>query len=313
MTAPEHQHIPVLLAETVAALSPVPGGRYIDATLGGGGHAQALLAASGPDGLLLGLDADPRAIDRVTKRLAAFESRITLVQSNFRHLARIAQEHGFEQVDGILLDLGVSSFHLDEAEQGFSFRQDGPLDMRMNPDSGPSAADLVNTLDAEELADILYRYGEERRSRRIARAIIAHRPINSTTQLADIIVGAIGRKPGARLHPATRTFQALRIAVNDELGALEAVLPQALQLLKPNGVLAVITFHSLEDRIVKHYFHHESRDCICPPRSPVCTCGHRAQIKELRRKGIIPSPTEMIQNPRSRSARLRAARKLSTH
>ena len=272
MNAPEHHHIPVLLAETLQALAPRPGGRYIDATLGGGGHTEAILEASSPDGRLLGLDADPRAIQRVAQRLAPFQSRITLVNSNFRHLTDIAQRHNFTAVDGILLDLGLSSFHLDEAEQGFSFRQEGPLDMRMNPGSGPSAADLVNTLDAEALADILYRYGEERRSRRIARAIIAHRPIHTTTQLADIVVAAIGRKPG--------------------------------------GILAVITFHSLEDRIVKHYFRQESRDCICPPRQPVCTCGHRAQLKELRRKGFVPSPTETEQNPRSRSARLRAAQKL---
>jgi 16S rRNA (cytosine1402-N4)-methyltransferase len=176
--------------------------------------------------------------------------------------------------------------------------------------SSPSAADIVNTLDADDLADILYRYGEERRSRRIARAIVANRPVTTTTQLADIVVRAVGRKPGTRLHPATRTFQALRIYVNDELGALEEALPQAVDLLKPGGVLAVITFHSLEDRIVKHYFRQESRDCICPPHTPICTCGHQAQIKEIHRKGLTPSPDEIARNPRSRSARLRAVRKL---
>jgi len=306
----QSKHTPVLLTETLEILSPRPRGRYIDATLGGGGHAEAILEASAPTGRLLGLDADPRAIERVAQRLARFGERVTLVQANFRHMATIAQAHGFAQADGILFDLGVSSYHLDEAEQGFSFLKEGPLDMRLNPLSGPSAADIVNSVDEETLADILYQYGEERRSRRIARAIVAHRPITTTTQLADVVVGAIGRKPGARLHPATRTFQALRIYVNDELGALEAALPQAISLLKPGGVLAVITFHSLEDRIVKHYFRQESRDCICPPHTPICTCGHKAQVELIHRKGLTPSPNEVARNPRSRSARLRAVRKL---
>ena len=310
MTSSQHFHIPVLLAETLQVLAPRPQGFYIDATLGGGGHAEAILEASAPAGRLLGLDADPRAIQRVSERLAGFASRITLVQSNFRHIAAVAREHGFQQVDGILFDLGVSSYHFEDATQGFSFSKEGPLDMRMDPTSGPSAADIVNTLDADDLADILYRYGEERRSRRIARAIVANRPVTTTTQLADIVVRAVGRKPGTRLHPATRTFQALRIYVNDELGALEEALPQAVDLLKPGGVLAVITFHSLEDRIVKHYFRQESRDCICPPHTPICTCGHQAQIKEIHRKGLTPSPDEIARNPRSRSARLRAVRKL---
>ena len=291
-------------------LAPHSGGLYIDATLGGGGHAEAILEASAPEGRLLGLDADPRAIARVQQRLARFGSRAILVQANFRSIAAVARAQQFQPVDGILFDLGVSSYQFDEAGQGFSFSQEGPLDMRMDPEFGPSAADLVNTLEADELADILYRYGEERRSRRIARAIVANRPITTTTQLADVVLKAIGRRPGARLHPATRTFQALRIAVNDELGALEAALPQALELLKPGGVLAVISFHSLEDRIVKHYFRQESRDCICPPHTPVCTCGHKARIKEIHRKGLTPSPDEIARNPRSRSARLRAVRKL---
>ncbi len=306
----QSKHIPVLLDEALQLLAPHSGGRYIDATLGGGGHAEAILEASAPEGRLLGLDADPRAIERVQRRLARFGSRIILARANFRRIAAVARARGFAQADGVLFDLGVSSYHLDEAEQGFSFSKEGPLDMRLNPDAGPSAADIVNTLDADDLADILYRYGEERRSRRIARAIVSNRPIHTTTQLAETVVKAVGRKPGARLHPATRTFQALRIYVNDELGALEAALPQALSLLKPGGVLAVITFHSLEDRIVKHYFRQESRDCICPPHAPICTCGHKAQIDILHRKGLTPSPDEIARNPRSRSARLRAVRKL---
>jgi len=310
VTSPQHSHIPVLLEEALQTLAPRSGGRYIDATLGGGGHAEAILEASAPEGRLLGLDADPRAIARVQQRLARFGPRAILAQANFRNIAAVARAQHFQPVDGILFDLGVSSYQFDEAGQGFSFSQEGPLDMRMDPEAGPSAADLVNTLEADDLADILYRYGEERRSRRIARAIVANRPIATTTQLAEVVLKAIGRRPGARLHPATRTFQALRIAVNDELGALEAALPQALDLLKPGGVLAVISFHSLEDRIVKHYFRQESRDCICPPHTPVCTCGHKARIKEIHRKGLTPSPDEIVRNQRSRSARLRAARKL---
>jgi len=303
------QHIPVLLDETLQILAPHSGGRYIDATLGGGGHARAILEASAPEGKLLGLDADPRAIHRIRQALGPYAHRAAIVQANFRHIAEIARQHDFTQVDGILFDLGVSSFHLDEADQGFSFSKEGPLDMRMDPSTGPSAAEIVNTLAPDDLADILYRYGEERRSRRIARTIVANRPITTTTQLADVIVRAVGRRPGARRHPATRTFQALRIYVNDELGALETALPQALTLLKSGGVLIVITFHSLEDRIVKHFFRQESRDCICPPQAPVCTCGHKAQVELIHRKGLTPSPEEISRNPRSRSARLRAVRK----
>jgi len=299
----------VLLEEALQVLAPHAGGRYIDATLGGGSHAEAILQASSPDGKLLGLDADPRALQRVQKRLARFAQRLTLVQSNFRRIAVVAREREFTQTDGILFDLGVSSFHLEEAAQGFSFNKEGPLDMRMDPSAGPSAADIINSLAVDDLADVLYRYGEERRSRRIARSIVANRPIATTTQLADVVIKAVGRKPGARIHPATRTFQALRIYVNDELGALEEALPQALSLLKPGGILAVITFHSLEDRIVKHYFRQESRDCICPPNIPICQCGHRAQVKEIHRKGLTPSPNEIARNPRSRSARLRTVQK----
>jgi len=304
------QHIPVLTKEVLKALSPHQGGKYIDATLGGGGHAEAILQASAPDGWLLGLDVDPRAIKRVEKRLRRFEDRVIIVKSNFRDIQTVAHQHQFDQVDGILLDLGISSFHLNEAQQGFSFQQAGPLDMRMDPSAGPTAAEIINTLEEIDLANIIYRYGEERRSRRIARAIIQNRPISTTTQLAEVVVKAIGRKPGSRIHPATRTFQALRIYVNDELGALEEALPQALSLLKTGGVLAIITFHSLEDRVVKHYFRQESRDCICPPHTVICQCGHKAQIKNLVRKGTVPSPEEIANNPRSRSARLRVALKL---
>ncbi|RME80454.1 MAG: 16S rRNA (cytosine(1402)-N(4))-methyltransferase RsmH [Caldilineae bacterium] len=303
------QHIPVLYQEVLDALQPRSGGRYIDATVGGGGHAEGILQASSPEGLLLGLDADAEAIERVRRRLAPFGHRLILEQANFRRLAQVAQAHGFDPVDGILLDLGVSSFHLEEAGRGFSFQSEGPLDMRMDRSQDLSAADVVNGFDAETLADILYRYGEERHSRRIARAIVQARPLHTTAELAAVVERALGGRRGTRIHPATRTFQALRIFVNDELGALQEALPQALSLLRPGGVLAVISFHSLEDRIVKQFFRRESRDCICPPEVPVCRCNHQAQIEELHRRGITPTPDEIQRNPRSRSARLRIARK----
>ena len=260
--------------------------------------------------MLLGLDASPNAIERTQERLARFGDRVTFVHSNFRHLKKIATRFDFTEVDGILFDLGLSSHQLDDPAQGFSFQEKGPLDMRLDFTQGETAAEVINRLDAQELADILYRYGEERSSRRIARAIVAARPIHTTTQLAEIISKAVGGRRGARKHPATRSFQALRIFINDELGALESALPQALDLLRPGGVLAVISFHSLEDRIVKRYFRHESQDCICPPSLPVCQCDHKARISELHRKGVPPTAEEIANNPRSRSARLRAARKL---
>ncbi len=306
----QQTHIPVLYQETLETLNPQTGGRYIDATLGGGGHSEGILNASSPNGLLLGLDASLDAIRRSQERLARFGERLTLVHSNFRNLQEIATSHDFTQVDGILLDLGVSSHQLGDPTLGFSFQDDGPLDMRLDFTQGETAAEVISRLDIQELADILYRYGEERKSRRIARAIVAARPIHTTTQLAEVISRAVGGRRGARLHPATRSFQALRIYVNDELGALETTLPQALNLLRPGGVLAVISFHSLEDRIVKHYFRHESRDCICPPHFPICQCNHKAQITVLHRKGIPPAAEEITSNPRSRSARLRAVRKL---
>lgn len=303
-------HVPVLYHEVLTMLAPQPGGRFIDGTLGGGGHAAGILGATAPDGRLLGMDADPRAVARSAQHLAEFGGRATLVHANFRRLSEVAQQHDFAAVDGILLDLGVSSFHLDDPSQGFSFREEGPLDLRLDPTTGQSAAEVVNTLAEEELADLIFQYGEERFARRIARRIVVRRPIRTTTELAEVISQAVGGRKGARLHPATRSFQALRIYVNDELGNLEAALPQALTLLRPGGVLAVISFHSLEDRIVKQFLRRESSDCICPPRTPICQCGHRAQIIEIERKGITPTESEIAQNPRSRSARLRSARRL---
>ncbi len=302
------EHIPVLCEEVLAGLQVRSGGRYIDATLGAGGHAAAILQASDPDGLLLGLDADPEAVSYARERLRVFGQRAVLWVGNFQHLAAVASALGFARVDGILLDLGLSSRQLEDAARGFSFTQEGPLDMRMDPSQGQTAAELVNTLPEGALAELLWQYGEERHSRRIARAIVATRPVSRTDELAELVARTVGRRE--KIHPATRTFQALRIAVNKELDALEAALPQARDALKPGGRLAVIAFHSLEDRLVKQFYRRESAECLCPPEVPVCSCEHQATLKEVTRKPIRPSDEEVAQNPRSRSARLRVAERL---
>jgi 16S rRNA (cytosine1402-N4)-methyltransferase len=306
------EHIPVLLQEVLAGLNVRPGGRYIDATLGAGGHATGILRASAPNGELLGLDADPEAVAFAAEQLRPFGDRSIVRAWNFRHLSIVAIRQGFEQVDGILMDLGLSSRQLADAQRGFSFSQEGPLDMRMDPSSGATAAELVNSLSEPELAQILWEYGEERYARRIARMIVANRPMRTTGQLADLVAQAIGRRE--KIHPATRTFQALRIAVNQELVALDEALPQACDLLQPGGRLAVIAFHSLEDRLVKRFYQRESRDCICPPEAPFCVCEHQATLRIITRKPIRPSEAEVEANPRSRSARLRVAERLpSSH
>lgn len=302
-------HQPVLYQEIIHALQPRRGGRYVDGTLGAGGHAVGILVASAPDGRLLGLDVDPQALLIARERLASFGSRASIVQASYIYLQEQMEVLGWASVDGILLDLGVSSMQLDIPERGFSFQVEAPLDMRFDPGGSLTAADLVNTLSEKELADILYQYGEERRAYQVARAIIQGRPVHTTRQLAEIVSGTTrGGRQG--LHPATRTFQALRIAVNGELEALETVLPRATAALASGGRLAVISFHSLEDRIVKQYFRRESQDCLCPPRQPVCTCGHRAVLREITRHPIRPGEDEVCHNPRARSARLRVAEKL---
>ncbi len=302
------EHVPVLYDEALAGLRIRPGGSYLDGTLGAAGHAAGILQASSPDGTLLGLDADPEAVAFAREVLRPFGERARLRVANFRHMETVARAEGLSDVDGILLDLGLSSRQLADAERGFSFSQEGPLDMRMDPNSRRTAASLVNSLPEEELADLLWRYGEEQRSRRIARAIVAARPVTTTAQLAAIVARSAGR--GQKIHPATRTFQALRIAVNDELQALADALPQARDLLGPGGRMAIISFHSLEDRMVKQFFQRESRDCICPPELPVCTCGHTATLMMVNRKPIRPTEDEVARNPRSRSARLRIAERL---
>jgi 16S rRNA (cytosine1402-N4)-methyltransferase len=306
-------HIPVLLDAVLDHLRvpDLPAGRFVDGTVGAGGHASAILSLA-PEARLLGLDCDPAALAIALQRLAPYGDRATLEHESYEHMGRLVQTwlEGERGVDGILLDLGISSMQVDDAERGFAFMREGPLDMRFDPTSGGiSAADLVNSWDADELADILFRYGEERHSRALARAIIAARPITTTRELAQVIEKA-QRGPREKIHPATRTFQALRIAVNDELGAVERVLPIAINLLKPGGRLAVISFHSLEDRIVKQTFKEEATDCLCPPQQPICTCDHTARVALITRKPVQAEDGEIAANPRSRSAKLRVVERL---
>ncbi|MBI4284915.1 MAG: 16S rRNA (cytosine(1402)-N(4))-methyltransferase RsmH [Chloroflexi bacterium] len=304
-------HIPVMLTEVLRALAVRPGGRYIDATLGGGGHAAALLARSAPGGQLLGIDADPEAISAARERLKAYGSSVLLVNDNFANLQAIAHRFDFYPVHGILFDLGLSSDQLEASERGFSFQREAPLDMRFSPAKEVTAADLVNTLPEGELTSLLRTYGEETSSRQIARRIVQKRPLRTTLELAKAVEEAVGGRRG-RIHPATRTFQALRIAVNRELENLRAALKQAVGLLGHGGRLVVISYHSLEDRIVKQLMLAESRDCLCPPEIPTCVCGHKATLKLVNKKPIVPSPDEVERNPRSRSARLRAAERIIT-
>jgi len=302
-------HQPVLKDEVLDLLNLKPGQNIIDCTVGAGGHAESILRQTAPEGKLLGLDVDTAALDIARVSLSSFGDRVTLIRTNFDRVAEAAADQSFSPVHAILADLGVSSMHLDRPERGFSFSRDGPLDMRMGPEVSQSAADLINSLSETDLADIIYQYGEERKSRRIAKAIIKARPIASTLALAEIVSKAVGGRRGQKTHPATRTFQAIRIAVNDELGALERFLPQAIDLLAPGGHLAVISFHSLEDRIVKRYFRQEATDCICPPHQLICTCRHRARINIITRKPIVASEQERAVNPRARSAKLRVVSK----
>ncbi len=308
------RHTSVLAREVLAYLSPRPGGIYVDGTLGGGGHAALVLEASAPDGRLFGLDRDRDALEAAGRRLAPYGERVTLIHENFAGMAAALHRFGIETVDGVLLDLGVSSNQLDVAERGFSFQQDAPLDMRMDRDGGETAADLVNNLPVEELTRIIRDYGEERWAKRIATFIEKAReeaPLATTLQLAELVKRAIPR--GAweeRIHPATRTFQALRIAVNGELESAARGIDAGVGLLRPGGRIAVISFHSLEDRIVKERFRDLSRGCICPKGLPVCVCNHRPELKILTGKPVMATADEVVANPRARSARLRVAEKL---
>ncbi len=281
----------------------------MDGTLGAGGHAAGLLTVSSPGGLLLGLDVDPQALRLAHQKLAPFGERAWLKKASYTSLPMQLAELGWDSVDGILLDLGASSMQFDNPERGFSFLADGPLDMRFDPFNPLTAAEVINMWPEQELADIIFHYGEDRSARRIAKAIISARPVEGTRQLAAIIERVRPRR-GDPHHPATQTFQALRIIVNNELESVEKSLPLAIEALGPGGRLAVIAFHSLEDRLVKEYFRRESKDCICPPSQPICTCGHKASIKEVTRRPITPTEEEINQNSRARSAKLRVAEKL---
>ena len=304
------EHVPVMVREVVAALNVRPGGRYLDGTVGGGGHAYAVMEAASPGGSLLGLDRDPEALAAARSRLAPFGDDVRLEQGDFAEMDRLCRELDFAPVHGVLLDLGLSSLQLAEAERGFSFQHEGPLDMRFDQRQEHSAAEIVNEYSEEALADVLRRYGEETRARRIARRIVEHRPLRTTTELAKVVEKAVGGRARRLSHPATRTFQALRIAVNQELLSLETALPQAYGLLGDLGRMVVLSYHSLEDRLVKQFIQRESRDCLCPPRQPVCTCEHKAGLRPVSRRAVRPSAEEVEGNPRSRSARLRVAERL---
>jgi 16S rRNA (cytosine1402-N4)-methyltransferase len=304
------EHVPVMTAEVVAALNVRPGGRYVDATVGAGGHAFAIMEAASPGGSLLGIDRDADALAAARERLARFADDVRFVQGDYAEMERICREVDFAPLQGVLLDLGMSSLQLEEAGRGFSFQREGPLDMRFDRRQELTAAQIVNEYAEEEIADLLSRWGEERQARRIARCIVERRPLHTTTELANVVEEAVGRRVRRQPHPATRTFQALRIAVNRELLSLTAALPQAYGLLGDLGRMVVLSYHSLEDRLVKEFIRRESRDCLCPPRQPVCTCGHTAGLRPVSRGAVRPSAAEVAANPRGRSARLRAAERL---
>ena len=313
MTSPTHTS--VLVGESLHFLAVKPGGSYIDCTTGLGGHSQAIMEALGPSGRLLCIDQDREALEFARARLAPFGRRVSFAHGNFRELAFMAAAEGFSDVDGILMDLGISSMQIQRAERGFAFGLEGPLDMRMDQQgAGPTAAEIVNSWDETSLADLFFRFGEERQSRRIAAAIVRARPLGTTWELARIVEQVVGGARGrTQIHPATKVFLALRIRVNSELDSLDAALPLAHNLLGSGtdtargGRLVVLSFHSLEDRIVKGYIRRESTECVCPPGLPVCRCAHRSSLRDLTRKAIKPGAGEIASNPRARSAVLRAA------
>ena len=305
----ELHHTPVMTPEIMQALNVQPGGRYIDATLGEGGHSKEILKGANPGGQVLGLDADAEAITVATERLAEHGDAFLAINSNFRDIRATALRYEFVPVHGVLFDLGVSSLQLDRESRGFSFRRADPLDMRFSFDQQVTAADIVNGYAESELADVIFHLGEDRAARRIARAIVRNRPINTSLELAEVIENVNPRR-GRRTNPATRTFQAIRIAVNDELSALETALEQAVSLLGQGGRMAVISYHSLEDRVVKNFVRKQASDCICPPGTPVCRCEHLATLKVITRRPLIPTDTEIASNPRARSAKLRVAERV---
>ena len=310
----EFVHIPVLLNQTIESLNIKPGGVYVDCTLGGAGHSTEIVKRLLPGGTLIGIDQDENAIKAAGEKLAPYKEHIKLVRSNFRNLKNVILEAGFDKVDGILMDIGVSSHQIDEEDRGFSYMHDGPLDMRMDRSAAVTAESLLNTADFQRLKEIIRDYGEEKWADRIAKFICQEREkyrIETTYQLVEIIkmaIPAAARREGG--HPAKRTFQALRIAVNDELNVLETTLYDAVEMLKEGGRLSVITFHSLEDRIVKNIFNKLEKPCTCPPQIPVCVCGKKPQLKVLTKKPLIADEKELEYNSRSKSAKLRAAERL---
>ncbi len=311
----EFAHITVLLNEAVDALMPERGGVFVDCTAGGGGHSEAILKRLPEESLLISLDRDDRAIGRCRERLSVYGDASKVVKTNYSEIGKVLDDLGIEKIDGVLWDLGVSSVQLDERERGFSYSHDAPLDMRMDRSGGKTAADVVNTYSEEELRRIIFDWGEEKFSQRIASAIVSARsekPIETTLELSDIVTNAIplGARKKENQHPAKRTFQAIRIEVNDELSIIEPSLKTAIERLRSGGRAAVITFHSLEDRITKQTFSDLAKDCICPPSIPVCVCNHRASLRLISKKAIVPTPEELNENPRSRSAKLRVAQKI---
>ena len=308
----EFTHASVMVQEVMQFLKPEPGGRYLDGTLGGGGHAESILIESSPNGEVFGLDWDEEALAAARRRLDRFGARLALRQASFQAAAEVLAEVGWDGVDGIVLDLGVSSYQLEASERGFSFRSSGRLDMRMDRRQSLDAYTIVNTFSAGELETILRDFGEEPQARRIVSAIVAQRKVKALETTGEL-VKLIGKvKGGGRRghHPATQTFQALRIAVNQELRHLDRFLENGYELLKPNGRMVIISFHSLEDRSVKLAFRKWSRDCLCPPRTPVCRCGWSRKVKLLTKRPVLPSAKEVDINPRARSAKLRAVEKI---
>lgn len=305
----ELHHTPVMIPEIIQALKAHPGGRYIDGTLGEGGHSKSILNAIEPGGQVLGLDADAEAITVATERLVEHRDAFLAINTNFRDIRATALKYEFVPVHGVLFDLGVSSLQLDRESRGFSFRRSDPLDMRFSFEQQLTAADIVNEYAESELADLIFHLGEDRAARRIAKAIVHNRPVNTSLELAELIEKVSPRR-GKRMHPATRTFQAIRIAVNDELSALETALEQAVSLLGQGGRLAVISYHSLEDRIVKNFIRKQASDCICPPGTPICKCNHLATLKMVSRRPLTPTESEIETNRRARSAKLRVAERI---
>ncbi|MQF84336.1 MAG: 16S rRNA (cytosine(1402)-N(4))-methyltransferase RsmH [SAR202 cluster bacterium] len=303
------QHIPVMVPEILKYLEVSSGGRYIDCTLGEGGHTKSLLEASNPGGEVLGIDADHEAIEVSKNRLEEYGERFIYDNSNFKNIKKIAMKSRFVPCHGILFDLGVSSLQLDKESRGFSFRRKAPLDMRFSINQTLTAQDVLNTFSESEISDILYQYGEERQSRKIAKLIIENRPLSNADELSDLIKKNI-RQTNYKINPSTKTFQALRIYINEELNSLSQALEQSLEILEVGGRMAVISYHSLEDRIVKNFFKKESKYCICPPNIPKCDCGHFPKLKIITKKPVSPSQSEIEANKRSRSAKLRVVERI---